>query len=101
MNQVTAHFEFWRCKIGEVPTLQHQTGDILTVVFVLCCRTTGLSPHLAVPAQRQVLGVVDDLVVFVFALALAELLLLLFLALLPGPGLLPLDVLVGQLPLLL
>lgn len=60
-----------------------------------------MSPHLAVPAQRQVLGVVDDLVVLVFALALAELLLLLFLALLSGPGLFPLDVLMSQLPLLL
>lgn len=57
--------------------------------------------HLAIPAQRQVLGVVDDLVVLVLALALAQLLLLLLLALLAGPGLLPLDVLVSQLPLLL
>lgn len=58
-------------------------------------------PHLAVPAQWQVLGVVDDLIVFILALALTELLFLLFLALLSGPGLLPLHVLVSQLPLLL
>lgn len=57
--------------------------------------------HFAIPAQRQVLGVVDYLVVLVFALALAELLLLLFLALLSRPGLFPLDVLMSQLPLLL
>lgn len=62
---------------------------------------TSVSPHFAIPAQRQVLGVVDDLVVLVFALALAELLLLLFLALLSRPGLFPLDVLMSQLPLLL
>lgn len=61
----------------------------------------GVRTHLAVPAQRQVLGVVDDLVVLVFALALAQLLLLLLLPLLSGPGLFPLDVLVSQLPLLL
>lgn len=60
-----------------------------------------LFPHLAVPAQRQVLGVVDDLVVFVFALALAELLLLLLLALLSSSGLFPLDVFMRQLSLLL
>lgn len=60
-----------------------------------------MRPHLAIPAQRQVLGVVDDLVVFVLALTLAQLLLLLFLTLLPSPGLLPLDVFVSQLPLLL
>lgn len=58
-------------------------------------------PYLAIPAQRQVLGVVDDLVVLVLALTLAQLLLLLFLTLLSGPGLLPLDVFVSQLPLLL
>lgn len=62
---------------------------------------TQLLPHLPVPAQRQVLGVVDDLVVFIFALALTELLFLLLFALLSGPRLLPLHVLMSELPLLL
>lgn len=56
---------------------------------------------LAVPAQRQVFGIVDDLVVLVFALALAGLLFVVLFALLACPRLLPLDVLVRQLPLLL
>lgn len=57
--------------------------------------------YLAVPAQRQVFGIVDDLVVLVFALALAGLLFVVLFALLARPRLLPLDVLVRQLPLLL
>lgn len=58
-------------------------------------------PHLAIPAQRQVFGVVDDLVVFIFALALTQLLFLFLFALLSCPRLLPLHVLMGELPLLL
>lgn len=57
--------------------------------------------HLSVPAERQVFGVVYDLIVFVFTLALAGLLFILFVSLLSCARLLPLDVLMGQLPLLL
>lgn len=77
---------------------------MLNVVSVLCSTDDLINvylPYLAVPPQWQVLGVVDDLVVFVFALTLTELLFLLFLALLSSPGLLPLHVLMSQLPLLL
>lgn len=61
----------------------------------------GALPYLTIPAQGQVLGVVDDLVLFVLTFALADLLLLLLLPLFPGPRLLALHVLVCQLPLLL
>lgn len=58
-------------------------------------------PDLSIPAERKVLGVVDDLVVLIFTLTLTELLLFFILSLLSCPGLLPLHVLMGQLPLLL
>lgn len=65
------------------------------------CITPRIRSYLAVPAQRQVFGIVDDLIVLVFTLALTGLLFVILFALLACPSLLPLDVLVGQLPLLL
>lgn len=57
--------------------------------------------YLSIPAQRQVLGIIDDLIVLILALALAQLLLLFLLALLARARLLSLHILVGQLTLLL
>lgn len=76
-------------------------GFILVLDMNFFCLTAGLCTHLAVPAQRQVFGIVNDLVVLVLALALAGLLFVVLFALLARPSLLPLDVLVCQLPLLL
>lgn len=56
---------------------------------------------LAVPAQRQVFGVVDDLILFVLTLALADLLLLLLFPLLACPGLLALYIFMSELSLFL
>lgn len=58
-------------------------------------------PYLTIPAQRQVLGVVDDLIVFVLTFALTDLLFLFLLTLFPGPRLLALHIFMRQLPLLL
>lgn len=58
-------------------------------------------PYLTIPAQRQVLGVVDDLVLFVLTFALTYLLFLFLLTLFPGPRLLALHIFMRQLPLLL
>lgn len=57
--------------------------------------------YFAIPPKGQVLGVVDDFILFIFTLTLADLFLLLLLAFLTGPCLLALHIFMSQLPLLL
>lgn len=57
--------------------------------------------YFAVPAQRQVFGVVNDLILFIFTFTLADLLLFLLLPLFSCPGLLALDIFMSELSLFL
>lgn len=57
--------------------------------------------YFAVPAQGQVFGVVNDLILFIFTFTLADLLLFLFLPLFSCPGLLALDIFMSELSLFL
>lgn len=57
--------------------------------------------YFAVPAQGQVFGVVNDLILFIFTFALADLLFLLLLSLFPCPGLLALYIFMSELSLFL
>lgn len=76
-----------------------QNTQGVSKVAQLLCQVSRV--HLAIPAQGQVLGIVDYFILFVFTLALADLLFLLFFTLLAGPCLFALNVFVCQLPLLL
>lgn len=57
--------------------------------------------YFAVPAQRQVFGVVNDFILFVLTFALADLLFFLLLPLLTCPGLLALYIFMSELSLFL
>lgn len=61
----------------------------------------GAGTHFAIPAKGQVLGVVNDLVLFIFTLALTDLLFLLLFSLFSCPGLLALDIFMSEMSLFL
>lgn len=88
--------EGFRPSVGVVSTNLTVVVDIQAVKLI-----QPVGDGLAVPAQRQVFGVVDDLILFVLTLALADLLLLLLLPLLACPGLLALYIFMSELSLFL
>ncbi len=87
-----------RALVGEVAANLADVGDVEAVELVQPVRD-----RLAVPAERQVLRVVRYVVVVVIVVVLAHealVILLLVVVLALGPGLLPLDVLLGRVALL-